>query len=204
MACAVLQATPPKKKRSHKAPSHRITHHYRRTRHYRRRHYYRHRIRLPKEPSRERTEQIQTALARGGYYQGEPTGRWDANTVAAVQKFQSAHKIDATGKLDAPTLQELGLGSAIAGVAAPKTVVPKGCCSAGPAVSSPAVPAKVPANSTNSASAVSPQSAAASSHESTTASSAASSAAAIAPSVEPSASGTSGPASVAKPDAARH
>lgn len=117
LACAVLQATPPKKKRSHKAPSHRITHHYRRTRHYRRRHYYRHRIRLPKEPSRERTEQIQTALARGGYYQGEPTGRWDANTIAAVQKFQSAHKIDATGKLDAPTLQELGLGSAIAGVA---------------------------------------------------------------------------------------
>jgi Putative peptidoglycan binding domain len=114
-------------------------HHYRRRR-YRRRHH--RRVRLPRAPSQERITQIQTTLQRGGYYQGDPSGKWDANTVAAVQKFQSAHNIDATGKLDAPTLQKLGLGSDIAGVAAPRPVVPKQCCSAAPA----AAPSTTPSN----------------------------------------------------------
>src|SRR5579875_1738889 len=90
-----------------------------RRRYVRRRRYYHHRIRLPRGPSPERITQIQAALARGGYYKGDPTGKWDADTIAAVQKFQSSNNIDATGKLDAPTLQKLGLGSDIAGVAAP-------------------------------------------------------------------------------------
>jgi peptidoglycan hydrolase-like protein with peptidoglycan-binding domain len=75
-------------------------------------------------PTPERISEIQSALARGGYYEGDPNGKWDANTVAAVQKFQSAHSIDSSGKLDAPTLQKLGLGSDIAGVSAPKPVMP--------------------------------------------------------------------------------
>jgi peptidoglycan hydrolase-like protein with peptidoglycan-binding domain len=75
-----------------------------------------------KEPTPERTSEIQSALSRGGYYQGDPNGKWDSNTVAAVQKFQSANGIEANGKLDAPTLQRLGLGSDIAGVSAPKPV----------------------------------------------------------------------------------
>jgi peptidoglycan hydrolase-like protein with peptidoglycan-binding domain len=73
-----------------------------------------------KAPTPDRISEIQSALSRGGYYQGDPNGRWDSNTVAAVQKFQSANGIEANGKLDAPTLQKLGLGSDIAGVSAPK------------------------------------------------------------------------------------
>jgi peptidoglycan hydrolase-like protein with peptidoglycan-binding domain len=77
-----------------------------------------------KAPTPDRISEIQSALTRAGYYQGDPNGKWDSNTVAAVQKFQSANDIDATGKLDAPTLQKLGLGSDIAGVSAPRVVAP--------------------------------------------------------------------------------
>jgi peptidoglycan hydrolase-like protein with peptidoglycan-binding domain len=81
---------------------------------------------LPKAPTPDRITEIQTALARGGYYQGDPNGKWDTNTVAAMQKFQSANGLDSTGKLDALSLQKLGLGSDIAGVSAPKPLTPPG------------------------------------------------------------------------------
>lgn len=79
---------------------------------------------LQKAPTPDRISEIQSALTRAGYFQGDPTGKWDSNTVGAVQKFQSANDIDPTGKLDAPTLQKLGLGSDIAGVSAPRVVAP--------------------------------------------------------------------------------
>ena len=106
-----------------KSPS-TTTHHRRssRRRHSRRMH-------LPAAPSPDRISEIQSALARGGYYKGDPNGKWDSDTIAATEKFQSANGLDSTGKLDAPTLQKLGLGSDIAGVSAPKPVVPN-CCSA--------------------------------------------------------------------------
>lgn len=77
-----------------------------------------------KAPTPERISEIQSALARNGYYQGEPNGKWDSNTTGAMQKFQSDHGLDATGKLDALSLQKLGLGSDIAGVSAPRPVTP--------------------------------------------------------------------------------
>jgi peptidoglycan hydrolase-like protein with peptidoglycan-binding domain len=86
-----------------------------------------------KAPTADRISEIQSSLARDGYYQGQPNGKWDSNTVAALQKFQSAKGIEANGKLDAPTLQKLGLGSDIAGVSAPKPVPPPSCCSTAPA-----------------------------------------------------------------------
>jgi peptidoglycan hydrolase-like protein with peptidoglycan-binding domain len=86
-----------------------------------------------KAPMPDRISEIQSSLARDGYYQGQPSGKWDSNTVAALQKFQSANGIEANGKLDAPTLQKLGLGSDIAGVSAPKPVPPPSCCSTAPA-----------------------------------------------------------------------
>jgi Putative peptidoglycan binding domain len=89
-----------------------------------------------KAPAPDRISEIQSALARAGYYQDDPNGKLDSNTVAAIQKFQSANGLDSSGKLDAPTLQKLGLGSDIAGVGAPKPVVPS-CCSA-PASATPA------------------------------------------------------------------
>ena len=102
------------------------------------------RVHLQAAPTPDRISEIQSALGRGGYYQGDPSGKWDSDTVAAVQKFQSSNGLDSTGKLDAPTLQKLGLGSDIAGVSAPKPVVPK-CCST-PAGSAP--PSSAPPNST--------------------------------------------------------
>jgi peptidoglycan hydrolase-like protein with peptidoglycan-binding domain len=73
-----------------------------------------------KAPTPDRISEIQSALARGGYYQGQPNGKWDSSTVAALQKFQSDNGMNASGKLDAPSLQKLGLGSSTAGVDAPK------------------------------------------------------------------------------------
>ena len=78
---------------------------------------------VQKAPTPDRISEIQSALARAGYYQGDPTSKWDPDTIAAMQKFQSANGLDSTGKLDALSLQKLGLGSAIAGVSAP-TVPP--------------------------------------------------------------------------------
>jgi len=63
--------------------------------------------------------EIQTALAKDGSYAGAPSGKWDEGTTAAMRKFQATHGLNATGRLDAPTLQRLGLGSQIAGVAKP-------------------------------------------------------------------------------------
>jgi peptidoglycan hydrolase-like protein with peptidoglycan-binding domain len=105
-----------------------------------------------KAPTADRITEIQTALARGGYYQGDPSGKWDSATVAAVEKFQSAHGIDADGKLDAPTLQKLGLGSDIAGVSAPRPPVPPS------AITAPATPSSQN-NTSSSSSAVAQNSA---------------------------------------------
>jgi hypothetical protein len=77
-----------------------------------------------KAPTPQRISEIQSALAHGGYYQGAPNGKWDSNTVAAMQKFQSDNGLSSSGKIDAPSLQKLGLGSGTAGVDAPKPVAP--------------------------------------------------------------------------------
>ena len=61
-------------------------------------------------PTLERIKEIQSAIARAGYYSGELTGKWDAATVAAMKEFQGAQGMKATGKLDALSLQKLGLG----------------------------------------------------------------------------------------------
>ncbi len=82
-----------------------------------------------KAPTSDRITEIQSALARGGYLQGDPTGKWDSTTVAAMQKFQSSNGLESNGKLDALSLQKLGLGSDIAGVSAPKPIVPHGSAS---------------------------------------------------------------------------
>jgi peptidoglycan hydrolase-like protein with peptidoglycan-binding domain len=73
-------------------------------------------------PTTDRISEIQTALAKDGSYIGEPTGKWDSNTVDAMRRFQAAQGLNPSGKLDALTLQKLGLGSKISGVAAPLPV----------------------------------------------------------------------------------
>ena len=72
-----------------------------------------------KAPTPDRITEIQQALAKDGSFTGTPNGKWDDSTVDAMKKFQDAHGLNASGKIDAKTLQQLGLGSQTAGVAAP-------------------------------------------------------------------------------------
>jgi len=72
-----------------------------------------------KAPTNDRINEIQMALARDGSFRGAPTGKWDDDTTEAMRKFQAGHGLNPSGKLDAPTLQRLGLGSQTAGIAAP-------------------------------------------------------------------------------------
>lgn len=70
-------------------------------------------------PTPDRISEIQEALAKKGVFAGTPTGKWDDDTVDAMKKFQASSGLNPTGKLDALTLQKLGLGSHTAGLAAP-------------------------------------------------------------------------------------
>ena len=72
-----------------------------------------------KAPTPDRISEIQLALAKDGSFTGTPSGKWDDSTVDAMKRFQDAHGLNPSGKLDAKTLQQLGLGSQTAGVAAP-------------------------------------------------------------------------------------
>jgi len=75
-------------------------------------------------PTPARISEIQSALAARGSYKGEPSGKWDDSTAQAMKEFQSANGLTPTGKLDALSLQKLGLGSEIAGRAAPLPQTP--------------------------------------------------------------------------------
>jgi|SRR3974390_3318141 len=70
-------------------------------------------------PTPERISEIQEALGKKGVLEGAPSGKWDDSTTEAVRKFQSSSGLNPTGKLDALTLQKLGLGSETAGLAKP-------------------------------------------------------------------------------------
>ena len=57
-----------------------------------------------------RARQIQTALIREHYMQGEPTGAWDAATQAAMQKYQADQGWQSKTTPDSRALIKLGLG----------------------------------------------------------------------------------------------
>jgi peptidoglycan hydrolase-like protein with peptidoglycan-binding domain len=76
-----------------------------------------------KAPTPDRISEIQQALAKDGFYGGKPNGKWDDSTVDAMKRFQESHGLNPSGKLDAKTLQRLGLGSQTAGAAAPQPPV---------------------------------------------------------------------------------
>ena len=79
----------------------------------------RRRERGQKAPTPDRISEIQQALSKDGSYTGTPNGKWDDSTQEALRKFQEAHGLNPTGKLDARSLEQLGLGSPTAGVARP-------------------------------------------------------------------------------------
>jgi peptidoglycan hydrolase-like protein with peptidoglycan-binding domain len=76
-------------------------------------------VRGQKAPTPDRVREIQTALSREGVFDGQPTGSWDNTTIDAMKKFQETHGLNPTGKIDAVTLNKLGLGSDTAGKGAP-------------------------------------------------------------------------------------
>jgi peptidoglycan hydrolase-like protein with peptidoglycan-binding domain len=70
-------------------------------------------------PTPDRIKEIQTALQKDGSYEGEPTGKWDVATTEAMRKYQDKNGFSPTGKIDALSLNKLGLGSGTAGKGAP-------------------------------------------------------------------------------------
>jgi peptidoglycan hydrolase-like protein with peptidoglycan-binding domain len=57
-----------------------------------------------------RATQIQTSLIKSGYLSGEASGHWDAQTEAAMQKFQSDNGWQTKLIPDSRAIIKLGLG----------------------------------------------------------------------------------------------
>jgi peptidoglycan hydrolase-like protein with peptidoglycan-binding domain len=82
--------------------------------------------RMQMAPTPDRIREIQTALVASDSYKGTPTGKWDPETIDAMKHFQQLNGLNPTGKLDALSLQKLGLGSDTAGRGAPRLAKPAG------------------------------------------------------------------------------
>ena len=93
-------------------------------------------------PTPDRIKEIQTALQKDGSYDGEPTGKWDAATSEAMRKYQDKNGITPTGKIDALSLNRLGLGSETAGKGAPLPAASDSSSAIPPSASSADPPAK--------------------------------------------------------------
>ncbi len=86
---------------------------------------------------------VQTALQQQGLYTGSIDGIWGPQTRSAVQNFQQAHGLRATGELSSPTLAALNVPAGeMAPATQPATAVPADTTSsAAPATMAPAMPA---------------------------------------------------------------
>lgn len=69
----------------------------------------------------DRAREIQTALIREHYLDGEATGEWDSRTQAAMQKFQADNGWQSKVLPDARALIKLGLGPDHTGLLNPET-----------------------------------------------------------------------------------
>jgi peptidoglycan hydrolase-like protein with peptidoglycan-binding domain len=67
----------------------------------------------------DRAREIQTALIHQNYMTGTPSGQWDAQTEAAMQKFQADHGWQTKLTPDSRALIMLGLGPTQSAPAAP-------------------------------------------------------------------------------------
>ena len=68
----------------------------------------------------DQTRDVQAVLKGQGFYYGEATGAENAETGAAIRRFQIRGGITVTGKLNPETLAALGLGEKKAASAAPQ------------------------------------------------------------------------------------
>ena len=57
------------------------------------------------------TESVQQALKDQGFYYGDITGQKNADTTAAIRRYQIRNGLQITGEMDAETLRSLGIGS---------------------------------------------------------------------------------------------
>jgi peptidoglycan hydrolase-like protein with peptidoglycan-binding domain len=62
----------------------------------------------------ERATEIQTALIHANYLNGTPSGKWDSETEAAMQKYQADHGWQTKLTPDSRALIALGLGPSTA------------------------------------------------------------------------------------------
>lgn len=69
-----------------------------------------HRLHGQQSIAPERATEIQTALIREHYLTGEPSGKWDATTEAAMQKYQADQGWQTKLMPDSRALKKLGLG----------------------------------------------------------------------------------------------
>jgi peptidoglycan hydrolase-like protein with peptidoglycan-binding domain len=74
-----------------------------------------------KQIADDRTREIQSALAREGYFDGEPTGVMDERTKAALQKLQAENGWQTKIVPDSRALIKLGLGPDQTNVINPST-----------------------------------------------------------------------------------
>jgi hypothetical protein len=98
----------------HRAPtSGHVYHSYTKSHHHLRGHRYYHRrsrIRGQQAIQPARVTQIQQALIKAHYMNGEPTGKWDAGTIGAMQKYQADNGWQTKITPDSRALVKLGLG----------------------------------------------------------------------------------------------
>lgn len=59
--------------------------------------------------NKEQVKQAQTILKQRGFYTGETTGKLDADTRAALKKYQQAENIKVTGTLNKLTLEKMNI-----------------------------------------------------------------------------------------------
>jgi peptidoglycan hydrolase-like protein with peptidoglycan-binding domain len=92
----------------------------------------------------DRARQIQQALIREHYLTGEPTGKWDATTQEAMQKYQADQGWQSKTTPDSRALIKLGLGPSKDHLLNPEsamTTAPAAASAKMPAKSDPANPA---------------------------------------------------------------
>lgn len=98
----VLAVTPSFASRTHRAATSGRHHHKVRVRH--------HFVPGQRGIDPDRAHEIQTALIQQHYMTGTPSGQWDAETQAAMQKYQADHGWQTKLTPDSRALISLGLG----------------------------------------------------------------------------------------------
>lgn len=83
----------------------------------------------------DRAREIQTALIREKYMDGEPSGNWDAQTKAAMTRYQADHGWQTKMLPDSRALISLGLGPKHDNLLNPESVAPAVPAGATPATS---------------------------------------------------------------------